>query len=259
MDKKLSHFQNSIRNIAEDKTSGATEMLLNLLETLNEALKHGYTPSSFRTELEVLLHKQHLFTNLTNIARMLLNAANNPSETARIIASVQQYYQNLYHRQALRIKEHCPHQPVSILTHSNSAAVKNVVSHLQKHLKIRQIYQTLSAPGEEGRIQAGFWASKGLKTFLITDAAVAKFIAQADCIILGSDQYNNEVFVNKTGSLNISIIANYYSKTVFVLSDRYKYEKKIPPLTEFQLLPEGIYRPSHILEAVPLSLCHLLI
>ena len=77
MKKDINRFIKQLELVADDKTSGATEMLFNTLEILSRAILSNIEISSLKKGLELIVTKQYLFTNLVNIVNKILAIDNN--------------------------------------------------------------------------------------------------------------------------------------------------------------------------------------
>jgi len=247
-----------LKEIVNDKTSGSTEMLLNLLNILQNFMKQNQNPIILKSVLEEIITKQSLFINLTTVTKKIIDNLTNEETINQIVSSTLLYYEMLYENQANNIIQQIHKKEITVFTHSNSSSIKKITENIYKNLKITEIYQTISFPGYEGKVQADYFANLGIKTFLINDTNVAEFIKQSDLVLLGSDAYNQNYFVNKVGSYNICLIAKHFLKPVFVLSDKNKYKENIERLFEIQKTSKNQYIVNGILEKIPRNLCKIL-
>ena len=121
-----------------------------------------------------------------------------------------------------------------MLTHSRSGTVINVLKQVKN---ISKIVQTISRPGEEGRLQAERLKREGLDVTLIEDHEVNKIIAGVDLCIFGCDQFTDKDFINKVGTDAIKNCASRTNVPVVVLGDS---RKKVAHLTPVKVPFETI-------------------
>ncbi|MCB9033186.1 MAG: hypothetical protein H6553_05065 [Chitinophagales bacterium] len=86
--------------------------------------------------------------------------------------------------------------------------------------------QILSKVDKLGKEQARKIANIGVKLTAIDDSNMAKYIKEADIIVIGCDIVMHDVFIAKIGTQSLCSIANFYQKPVFVLADTRKILNK---------------------------------
>jgi translation initiation factor 2B subunit (eIF-2B alpha/beta/delta family) len=79
-----------------------------------------------------------------------------------------------------------------------------------------------SLPGEEGKIMADELKEE-VDVEIIPDSFAGKILKQCDFAVAGSDSFNHERFVNKTGTFILAVLCEYLSKPFVVASSSYKY------------------------------------
>jgi len=230
---KINNFSQELKNISTDRQNGATAMLQNLIEVVEKILSSGRSLSSFKNELLLIQKRQEHFTNLNNFVTWLIKNINNKQEIEGFLFEVKNYYNSLVYNHSATILQEISTKnlPLKILTHSNSSLTQKVVIELNNKIKSVKIFQTISSPGNEGKIQADFFCKNKIATSLIDDVSVARYLKNIDIVILGCDKFNKNFFVNKSGSFLIAKLAQELSKPVYVLCDKMKYTEK--NLTEF--------------------------
>ncbi|PIE53445.1 hypothetical protein CSA37_01355 [Candidatus Fermentibacteria bacterium] len=88
-----------------------------------------------------------------------------------------------------------------ILCHSNSGSVMRALEHRKNRIEL--IYQTKSAPGEEGKAAAKLLKSNGFTVKLIADSRTGNAIKENAVPVLGADCITESYFVNKVGTAKI--------------------------------------------------------
>ncbi len=132
----------------------------------------------------------------------------------------------------------------TILTHSASGTVREALLEAHKTKNIKVI-ATESDPGFEGRDLAQYLDSQGVNVTLIPDTQVVAHLPSCQAVWLGADAVGPDFFVNKIGSLPITLAANRLRVPVLALYDRLKI---LPPDTPY---PDDL---GPIFERIPLSI-----
>ena len=218
----------SIQRLLNDKFSGSISLLKRLMIALeNELLDPQLDPATFISYIEHIRHRMETFTVIRHFCDELILSHN---------VSVQHYPAN-YLDFINEYKEFWVHAPQllmnnllktvqlnnrSVLLHSNSGTIAEVFRQLPPEYRNIRVYQTLSAPLEEGRLQALELAEMGYKVTLITDALAAETMKEMDFLILGADQIRPDTIVNKIGSLQMVLAAQEFSVPVIVLTESRK-------------------------------------
>lgn len=218
----------SIQRLLNDKFSGSISLLKRLMIALeNELLDPQLDPATFISYIEHIRHRMETFTVIRHFCDELILSHN---------VSVQHYPAN-YLDFINEYKEFWVHAPQllmnnllktvqlnnrSVLLHSNSGTIAEVFRQLPQEYRNIRIYQTLSAPLEEGRLQALELAEMGYKVTLITDSLAAEMMKEMDFLILGADQVRPDTIVNKIGSLQMVLAAQEFSVPVIVLTESRK-------------------------------------
>lgn len=114
----------------------------------------------------------------------------------------------------------------TILVHGNDIAITALIENLNVNLKTCNIIQVISLHDRIGKQQATKIAEMGIPVTVIDDSAIANYIHEADVVLMGNEIAMHETFIGKTGSYNLCIIAKYFNKPVFVLSDSRKILNK---------------------------------
>lgn len=138
---------------------------------------------------------------------------------------VQQYqeaWQNVNKRITKNLMGYLANDSFTILTHSHSGVVIDVLKHLLENGYSIEVFQTESQPGGEGIIQAKALRQSGIDVTIIKDESIINIIDQINYCFLGVDQYDENSFVNKKGSKTIVELAKQNKVPVFVLGDTRK-------------------------------------
>jgi len=111
-----------------------------------------------------------------------------------------------------------------ILTHSFTFMVFKGIERAWNSKKKFEVICTESRPLCEGVLLADKIAQLGVKTSLITDAAVAYYLPRCTKVFIGADAvYTDGSIVNKIGSLSVGILADFYQKPLYVIATTSKF------------------------------------
>jgi len=114
----------------------------------------------------------------------------------------------------------------TILVHGNDIAITALVENLNVNLKTCNIIQIISLHDKIGKQQASKIAEIGIPVTVIDDSAIANYIQDVDVVLMGNEIAMHETFIGKTGSFNLCLIAKYFDKPVYILSDTRKILNK---------------------------------
>ncbi|MEW5701211.1 MAG: hypothetical protein AB1792_03170 [Candidatus Zixiibacteriota bacterium] len=134
-----------------------------------------------------------------------------------------------------------------LLLLSQSGTVLAACRHMAHSRRVR-VTICESRPAREGAIMARLLAGEGCEVTLVTDASAGRSIMQCGAVVLGADWVDRRGFVNKTGSLMLSMLAVTADVPVYVLADRFRIRHRILPDTRlpvhdpYQLLRRSTHR-----------------
>lgn len=162
-----------------------------------------------------------------------------------------------------------PEKLSKVLLHSYSSTICEVFEILKNDLKRIEIFQTISAPNDEGKLQAKYLRTLGYKVNVIVDAMVHKIINKVDFALLGADAVFEDFFINKIGSFAITNSCTQFNKPVFLVCDTRKFissrvndnmantfrNEIIKPGEEvWENAPDGIKMLNYYFEEIPIKL-----
>lgn len=113
-----------------------------------------------------------------------------------------------------------------ILVHGTDVSITALIENLTVNLKTCDVVQIISLHDKIGKQQATHIAELNVPVTVIDDSAIAEYMKEIDVVIMGIDIAMHETFIGKTGTYNICIIAEYFKKPVYVLSDTRKILNK---------------------------------
>jgi len=115
------------------------------------------------------------------------------------------------------------------MIHSYSSVVLNVLESLSERGLNVEIITTEARPTQDGMQTAGTKVftrceELGLHCQIIPDSAVATYIPQVDCVLVGCEAVlANGGIVNKVGTYSVALIASHFQKPVYVFCESYKF------------------------------------
>jgi len=229
----------SLRDIIADKTSGSTTILNNSIQWLRSSLEKEHKPEIRQLKSDIIrLFKAHPnFAVLFHFINHFFLALQKSGEEG-LLNFVTDYSKKWNESLAgacrnLLLKE--DFRSKKILVHSNSTAIYELLKMAVTRAAPAEIYQTLSGPENEGRVQAAALGEQGLKVNLIHENTAGKFIENIDFAVFGADVITEHFFINKTGTFPLALLFNYYHKPVYVIADSRK-------MLHVSSLPEPVKR-----------------
>ncbi len=245
-------FEKQINKIINDRYSGSVEVLQNTIDSVIKFLSEN--PPNFKADIIVqlncLIKARPEFIVLFHFINNLfleIERSKNPD-----ILSIKKYiktYQNNWKDNLKNLSETITNSLIfknkNILLHSNSKTITGVFEFIANHDFNCNIFQTASAPANEGEIQAKKLAMAKYKINYISECAISNFIEKIDFAIFGADGIFENFFINKIGTFQIVLLFNYFNKPVYVFSDTRKFlnTTKVPKFLSEKMLSESI-KPS---------------
>jgi len=262
-------------DIIADKTSGSNTILEKTILALISGLQKDKN-----LDLKFIISElKRLFIHHPNFAVLFhfinsffleLERNETKSELLKFIADYRVKWSSGLHLACQNMISHERFVGKKILLHSNSSAIHLLFQMIRDRKSSVVIYQTLSGPGEEGRVQAEILSRLGFEVKFIQENAAANFMNELDLVIFGADWITENYFVNKAGTFQLSLLFNHYNKPVYVVADSRKMipvnqlpeglkhllleEKEKPPVELWKNPPENVHPVNFYFEKTPLSL-----
>ena len=256
-----------IADIAQDRVSGATELLLRAIEVLRRLMSQ---PAADRLEAaRAISRAQPGMASLWNAALAAANEQGQPARFERFVQRVQRAPSALtrFTCQLFAEPDAPGHAlrtgPLSLVTLSSSASVRHALEGLASTRSLR-VACAEGRPALEGRQLAATLAHAGIGVTLFSDAAIAEAVHDADAVVVGADAVTSEWFMNKVGTRMLAAAAVMVGLPVYVIASSDKF--CAPALSPFIVPRDGAAQeiwdspPSHVVvrnpyfERVPLEL-----
>jgi translation initiation factor eIF-2B subunit delta len=228
-----------IRDLAEDKTSGAAELARDAAEVLVVLAKQSEARDldSFLGELSAtgrkLIQAQPSMAPLFNLVNRVLSSLDGVGSLdearQKVEAGARRFVQELASsgeriaaESLTLLADGC-----TVLTHSRSSTVLSALVLARSRGVEFEVVCTESRPLYEGRKVAEVLSKAGIRTTLVTEASVSHVLPRADLVMVGADSISGEGLVNKMGTCGVALAARAHGVPFYALCGTEK------------LLPEG--------------------
>jgi translation initiation factor 2B subunit (eIF-2B alpha/beta/delta family) len=236
-----------LQRLAADLSSSATALLETAYRLLRDACGRG-VPDAERMAASIV-RAQPSMGSMWNLAAAALAGREALDRiyqrAARAPAAIARYTTGLAGDSAAVRR---------VVTCSNSAAVAASIRaiHASRPIGVRCAE---SRPGCEGRDLAASLAATGVAVELVTDAAIAAGLGEADLVLVGADAVAPGWFVNKAGTGQLCAAASLACVPAYVLAGREKLLMPalagVVPLRQGEARGVSISNP--LFERVPLD------
>ncbi|MFW9924275.1 MAG: hypothetical protein ACFFDW_13400 [Candidatus Thorarchaeota archaeon] len=234
-------FSKEVNAIEKDSTHGATFLTLSLLEALAQELIKNEVNFD---ELNLIISRlNNIHPEMTSIHRSLEKIASKIKDdfsSEKAIEIILNEIKSVNEREmktAKNLAEKISHfKRIMIL--SSSLTIDSALIDFKKELNIEEIIVLESRPLYEGRNTAKKLMKVGYQVTLIIDAAAGFVARNVEAIILGADTiFSDGAVLNKVGSFNLALIADYYKIPLIVGASTNK-QSKSPSINYFNLIEE---------------------
>ncbi|GAB1608154.1 translation initiation factor eIF-2B subunit alpha-like [Argonauta hians] len=133
---------------------------------------------------------------------------------------------------------------MTILTHSRSRVVLQVLKEAARDKKRFNVFVTESRPDESGRVLCDELKKANIAALLILDSAVSSVMSDVDLVLVGAESVvESGGIINKIGTFNIALAAKAFNKPVYVVAEFFKFARFFP-LTQKDLPKKIEYKVS---------------
>ncbi len=231
-------MEHDLNNILNDRSSGSAHILKRCIQFFLWLLQNG------EIKVEVLLeYLKRIRQNFPGFAILMhfidyfekqLNDGLSGEKLAKSLLEYQETWNNSHRKIAASLTGMIQLNKSKVLLHSNSATIHDLFRFFAAHHYQVEVFQTLSAPNNEGLEQAKQVSGAGFKVTLLTEASIGLIFNEVDMVILGADIIHQQGFINKTGSLAIALMAQYFKKPLYVAADSRKiWQQQYGPLPTY--------------------------
>ncbi|MCD6595912.1 hypothetical protein J7L68_09615 [bacterium] len=240
--------------LAQDAYSGSSEIIKKFLKMVQ---KTKPSRNELRKTFKILMSAHPDMAVLKGTYRILQNV---PEDGISIAAM--EFLKSLESAPE-KIGEHLAkmlHQNAIVMTYSRSGTVGEALLKVNEINKIGGIVLSESRPDLEGRDFAKFFTRYDIQVTLTLDCALGNLIEGVDAVVIGADAVTTDYIINKTGTVQISLLANYFDKPIYVLASTHKFTMSANPQkiasakSIWENAPDGIFVQSPLFERIPLAL-----
>lgn len=227
-------FELKIRELISDNYSGSAAILEKIIRSIYTYLNgNDIDPVFLRENLQkvtahfpdlAVLHHflQQFFDLLEEIEINPLSKEKSLKKIERFMSAYDHEWKENIDLAAEKMGRLVDFKQKRILLHSNSYTIHILFEHLAIHNIFPSIYQTMSGPVFEGKLQASILSDLGCKIRFINEAAIGRFIHEIDFAVMGADNVFTDGFTNKIGTYPIGLVCREAGKPLYVLSDSRK-------------------------------------
>ena len=264
----VTKYNSQFKDILADNKSGSVRILSNLITWIKTVVRAetGFSREALLANLNTLSERRPELVVIENFGRDFSSilSGSDGAEVMSWLEDYEAYWRNASNNISDKLKQELTGNSTTLLLHSHSETVVQVLSKLVNDGCRLEIIQTESRPMMEGRRQVLHFDQLGLPCQLIIDSDIPRYMERIDLVVFGADQFSDSVVINKTGSYAIALMASHFNVPVYVLADRRK-EVKHPgevtasPSQEIWLeKPAKVVVENYYFEEIPRSLVNLI-
>ncbi len=201
---KIAKTVDSLRSLLKDsKVSESVKDMINGLMTLIKTRPN-------------IVGINHYFNHLL----LKLDPDNQPPVLKELLEVYHERWKNVDRKTAKLAFEHINFaEETTILLHGHEKSITSLFELLAVNEKKVKIYQTLSRPSEDGKIQAEKIAALDFEVQFIDDNTIGQYLPEIDYVLIGSELILREEFISISGTHTLMAAAHYYKRPIYVLAD----------------------------------------
>lgn len=216
-----------IRLILADRESGSLLLLNRLIVALEKEVHlSDQNAGEFRHMVLAIRKKLNHFAAIENFLASLIKLTRQndpyPGKILRFLTDYSLYWQDSDARIANNFLRQNNPEGKTILTHSHSQTVISLLGQLHKKQINFRVLQTLSAPGEEGRISQERMHQMQIQADLTDDVRIKEALRDTDLVLMGCDALLPMEFFNKTGTRSILEEAKHFNIPCYLVAESRK-------------------------------------
>jgi translation initiation factor 2B subunit (eIF-2B alpha/beta/delta family) len=205
--------------IAGDRTSGASELLLEAVTLLRQTLSRGIDP---RPVGRVLVGAQPSMAPFWTLVGHAIASANAPSDFDHYVAQLERAPRTLARHAISVLLTDEGSSPLHFVTLSFSGTVLMTLQEVARRREL-QVSCGEGRPALEGRRLAERLSAAGVPVTIYADGALGQAIDTADAVLVGADAVVPEWFLNKSGTRMLAAAAAQRGLPLYVCATRDKF------------------------------------
>ncbi len=261
-----SRLDRIVEEVRSDRSSGASELLISVLEELLSMLKQEDVGVSalehFALRLQAAKPAMAPIFNLSNLILVSIEDLGSPAARLHGLVPAIESMLEEERTSPSRIAAFASKEIVatSLVTLSYSSAVIAVLSRLMEERDLALMVAE-SLPGGEGRRTAEIASSLGIETRVVPDSNLGVWVGEADAVVVGADAIGHCHVVNKVGTSLLALAAKEHGVKAYSVGSW----SKLSPLavTDFGFCEDGgrggVIESTQVFEATPLTHFHRII
>ena len=218
----------AIQAVAEDRMSGASAIARKALDAMMALVADGRSGSSEGLALAArrLSEAQPTMAIVHNVATLFARLVGEGMDPREVRAQIQQELDTAQERIARTfLKVAGSH--LSVVTLSDSSAVRAVLALLEEKKRLDVVYVLESRPLLEGRTLAKALADLGVHVQLLADAAGLGCLAHAVLVLVGADAVLRDgSVINKIGTYGLALAARDHGRPFHVACETLKFDAR---------------------------------
>ncbi len=247
-----------LRELARDRRSGASEILLRMLDLLIDSARLGLPREAVLREVRALSDSHPEMVPLLNLAVAVESLAGWPADAEGRLEALRAHAQSAKSRAAEAAAAQIG-DAQTVITLSWSSTAFEALRRAALSGSLREVIVAQSLPLGEGLETARRLASLPLRVRVIPDSAVPSHVEGADAGLVGADAVLGDgSLVNKVGTLSLALACSAFGVPLVVTTDLLKVDVwgrfQRPETSSCEGLPEppeGVELECPIFEVTP--------
>ena len=226
--------EETIRSIAEDRTSGASKLARLALDAMGLAVveaKGHPDPKELGEVARRLSDAQPAMAIVHNVAHLVARLISEGLDPRSVLGEVRTELDHARDRIARTfLKVVPPHATIITLSHSDNVLEAIKMAHGRGH--VNRAYVLESGPLFEGRTLASALSDAGVPSMAVPDAEGSSLMARASCALVGADSVLRDgSVVNKVGTHSLARAAVDRKKPFYVACETLKFDARYDAAT----------------------------
>lgn len=204
-----------------DNVSGSAALLQKIKEITTDYLSTG-EPDLFllRNDMREAAQRLKDFAIIIHFFYYFVNELRKNEEKNKLLEFIKLYSDQWTLEKAnKRFSEDVSLKHKTVLMHSNSSTIQDMLIKYRGPIDGLQLIQTYSSPAGEGLIQAKALSQKGFDVTLIHENNAWNHAGKIDLYLFGADRFEKERFLNKAGTAQICLLASHFDQPAYVVAD----------------------------------------
>ncbi len=221
--------EEAIREVAEDRTSGASKLARLAVETMGLAIvdaKGRPDPKELAEVARRISEAQPAMAIVHNVAHLVARLVSEGHDPKAVLVEIQTELDHARERIARTfLKVVPPHATIVTLSHSDNVLEAIKMAHGRGH--VSRVYVMESGPLFEGRTLANALSDADIPATVVPDAEGASLLARASCALVGADSVlRDAAVVNKVGTHGLARAAADRKKPFYVACETLKFDAR---------------------------------